>query len=98
MAGRGAAPAEDGGAASASTLRPSFQQEVRLGRRRETAAIVNDVFGFVNRSALRRALDHLWARHEVLRSRFVREADGWRVELHDPARGWPLREHDVPHD
>jgi amino acid adenylation domain-containing protein len=51
--------------------------------------------GELDREALKRSLDAIWARHEGLRSVFVVEEGEPRVELLLAERGMPLLEHDL---
>ncbi|RTQ35418.1 amino acid adenylation domain-containing protein [Variovorax gossypii] len=50
--------------------------------------------GELDSAALRSALDHVVARHEALRTRFV-ESDGQPRQHIDPPRGFELREQDI---
>ncbi|WP_217578901.1 non-ribosomal peptide synthetase, partial [Mesorhizobium sp. GbtcB19] len=54
--------------------------------------------GELDRAALGRALDEVWARHETLRSVFVTEAGKARVAFMAVERGLPLAEHDLRND
>ncbi|MDA9528410.1 condensation domain-containing protein, partial [Bradyrhizobium sp. CCBAU 25338] len=51
--------------------------------------------GMLDRSAWRRSLDHLFARHEALRSVFVATQGKPRVEILSPDAGLPIVEHDL---
>ena len=51
--------------------------------------------GELDREALKRSLDAIWARHEGLRSVFVAVEGEPRVELLPVEMGMPLLEHDL---
>ncbi len=51
--------------------------------------------GMLDRTAWRRSLDQLYARHEALRSIFVEAEDGPRVDILPPGTGLPILEHDL---
>jgi amino acid adenylation domain-containing protein len=54
--------------------------------------------GLLDREALRRSLDRVYARHEALRSVFVSTDGEPRVELLAAESGLPLVEHDLRHE
>ncbi|KAF7963680.1 hypothetical protein AWV80_07060 [Cupriavidus sp. UYMU48A] len=51
--------------------------------------------GELDRSAWQRSLDHLFARHEALRSIFVASGEDPEVDILPPDTGLPVREHDL---
>ena len=57
--------------------------------------IAHAAAGELDREALKRSLDAIWARHEGLRSVFVVKEGEPRVELLPVERGVPLLEHDL---